>query len=164
MPSPTNDSHSSPVNLCAGPCRRRRAQHSLSKRCRWPGSFGVSQQECCSIASKTATIPVASIRAAFCEGGFLLCQAFNQLALVFRQLAGSHPLKNITSVLIWLFSLLMAAFKGITKTSRKSASILTGRPGKSGFILASSFREIKVKQADLASQNTQYHFDRKSRR
>ena len=46
------------------------------------------------IASKTATIPVASIRAAFCEGGFLLCQAFNQLALVFRQLAGSHPLKN----------------------------------------------------------------------
>ncbi|HIE9556414.1 TPA: hypothetical protein ACXRWX_000708 [Klebsiella variicola subsp. variicola] len=55
-------------------------------------------------------------------------------------------------------------FRGITKTSRKSASILTGRPGKSGFILASSFREIKVKQADLASQNTQYHFDRKSRR
>lgn len=53
-----------------------------------------SAEGCCSIASKTATIPVASIRAAFCEGGFLLCQAFNQLALVFRQLAGSHPLKN----------------------------------------------------------------------
>lgn len=37
---------------------------------------------------------LGEIKAAFCEGGFLLCQAFNQLALVFRQLAGSHPLKN----------------------------------------------------------------------